>query len=73
MTDKEKIEEAEGAFLAFLDALGPDDIYKHVFLETLFKELYGQTLHLSYWTEPEGISVDSNDLRKTDIEKCENS
>jgi len=59
--DKQKIKEAEGAFLAFLNALGPDDVYKEIFLEVLFQELYGKTLHLSYWSESEGIQINSDD------------
>lgn len=60
-SDREKIDQVEKAFTDFLDALGPDDIYKQIFLEVLFKELYGKTIHLSYWSEPEGIQTNSND------------
>jgi hypothetical protein len=40
--DEAQAKEAAGAFLGFMDSLGPNDIYKRVFLEVLLEEIYGQ-------------------------------
>lgn len=45
MTKEEK--EADEAFVAFLDSLGPNDIYKQLFLEVLLEEIYGRKVDLS--------------------------
>jgi hypothetical protein len=45
--DEAQAKEAAGAFLGFMDSLGPNDIYKRVFLEVLLEEIYGQQVDLS--------------------------
>lgn len=44
---QEDIEKAELAVKDFFDSLGPDDIYKRIFLEALLEEVYGQKIDLS--------------------------
>lgn len=45
--DDEKAKEAAGAFSNFMDGLGPNDIYKQIFLEVFLEEIYGQRVDLS--------------------------
>lgn len=45
--DDDKAKEAANAFSNFMDGLGPNDIYKQVFLEVLLEEIYGQRVDLS--------------------------
>lgn len=47
ITENEKIEIADDTLATFFDSLGPNDIYKKIFLEVLFEEIYGHPCNLS--------------------------
>lgn len=47
ISDEEKAKEACETFACFLDGLGPNDIYKRIFLEVLLEEIYGKRVDLS--------------------------
>jgi hypothetical protein len=47
ITENEKIEVADDTFATFFESLGPNDIYKKIFLEVLFEEIYGHPCDLS--------------------------
>lgn len=44
---QEKVKAANEAFESFLDSLGPNDVYKQIFLEVLLEEIYGHRVDLS--------------------------
>lgn len=44
---EEDIVEADAGLQNFFDSLGPNDIYKMVFLEVLLEEIYGYKVDLS--------------------------
>lgn len=45
--DDDKAKDAANAFSSFMDNLGPNTIYKQIFLEVLLEEIYGQRVDLS--------------------------
>jgi hypothetical protein len=45
---EEDIIEADKSLQDFFDSLGPNDIYKQVFLEVLLEEIYGRRVDLSH-------------------------
>lgn len=47
LTDQQKLAAAADTLNAFFDGLGPNDIYKRIFLEVLFEEIYGEPCDLS--------------------------
>ena len=47
LTNEQKIEIFDETFSFFLDQLGPNDIYKQIFLEVLFEEIYGEKVDMS--------------------------
>lgn len=44
---EEDIKNASNILQAFFNDLGPNDIYKRIFLEVLLEELYGEKVDLS--------------------------
>lgn len=44
---EEEIKSAEIGLQDFFDSLGPNDVYKMVFLEVLLEEIYGKRVDLS--------------------------
>ena len=47
LTDEEKLRAAADTLNVFFDSLGPNDIYKQIFLEILLEEIYGEKCDLS--------------------------
>jgi hypothetical protein len=47
LTDEEKVKAGHESLESFFESLGPDDIYKRIFLEVLFEEIYGEKCDLS--------------------------
>jgi hypothetical protein len=47
LTDEQKLKEAAETINSFLDSLGPNDVYKQIFLEVLLEEIYGEKCDLS--------------------------
>jgi hypothetical protein len=47
LTDEQKLVAAADTLGSFLDMLGPNDIYKRIFLEVLLEEIYGEPCDLS--------------------------
>ena len=47
LTDEQKLVAAADTLNTFFDGLGPNDIYKRIFLEVLFEEIYGEKCDLS--------------------------
>jgi hypothetical protein len=45
--NEEDITQADNTFQGFFDSLGPNDIYKRIFLEELLGLLYGSPVDLS--------------------------
>ena len=50
---EEDIISANNSLQEFFDSLGPNDIYKQVFLEVLLEEIYGRRIDLSDVIKPE--------------------
>jgi hypothetical protein len=47
ISEDEKIQETISVFQNFMDSLGPNDIYKRIFLEVFLEEIYGKRVDLS--------------------------
>lgn len=45
--DEKDIEKTDTDLKNFFDSLGPNDIYKKIFLEVLLEEIYGDRVDLS--------------------------
>lgn len=50
---EEDIIKADKSLQEFFDSLGPNDVYKIVFLEVLLEEIYGRRIDLSSLIQPE--------------------
>lgn len=69
MIPKEEIDKADEDLQDFFDSLGPNDIYKQVFLEVLLEEIYGRRVDLSQvvnWGIPSSSTIpqDSPNVQK---------
>lgn len=47
LSNEQKVKIIDETFAFFLDQLGPNDIYKKIFLEVLFEEIYGEKVDMS--------------------------
>jgi hypothetical protein len=45
--EDDDIKMADDTFRGFFDSLGPNDLYKKIFLEVLLEELYGHPVDLT--------------------------
>jgi hypothetical protein len=52
LTDEQKLKAASDTLAAFLNNLGPNDIYKQILLEVLFEEIYGEKCDFSEIIKP---------------------
>lgn len=63
MTEEIKANLIHESFLSFFEAFGPNDIYKELFLEVFFEELYGirtNNIHLLGEERQEGNTTSDN-------------
>ncbi len=56
---EEDIVQADASLQEFFDSLGPNDIYKQVFLEVLLEEIYGRRVDLSGFIKHEPVQQPS--------------
>lgn len=47
LSDEEKVKEVLNTFSNFMNDLGPNDIYKKIFLEVLLEEIYNKKVDLT--------------------------